>query len=103
MNPKDDEFTINWEDLKFLIQYANAGITSAGEYDQNSEHFRNLKAKINEIRCSCCDKIVQESGVCCPWDESHEADVFICYKCLSWITKKKIIYISEAVKKWRKL
>ena len=49
MNPKDEEFTINWEDLRFLIEYANAGITSAGEYDQNSEYFRNLKAKIKEI------------------------------------------------------
>ena len=49
MNPKDEEFTLNWEDLKFLIQYANSGIQSQGEYNPQSAHFLELKAKIKEI------------------------------------------------------
>jgi len=49
MNPKDEEFTLNWEELKFLIQYANSGIQSQGEYNPQSEHFLELKTKIKEI------------------------------------------------------
>ena len=49
MNQKDEEFTLNWEDLKFLIQYANSGIQSAGEYNPQSAHFLELKVKIKEI------------------------------------------------------
>ena len=49
MNPNDEKFTINWEDLKFLIEYANQGITLEAQYDQHSEHVLNLKAKIKKI------------------------------------------------------
>ena len=38
MNLKDEEFTINREDLKFLIEYANHGITLEGQYNPQSAH-----------------------------------------------------------------
>ena len=49
MNKEDEEFTLNWEELKFLIEYANSGIQSQGEYNPQSAHFLELKVKIKEI------------------------------------------------------
>lgn len=49
MNPNDEEFTLNWEELKFLIEYANSGVRFNTEYDPHSEHSETLKAMIKKL------------------------------------------------------
>ena len=49
MNPKDEEFTINWEDLKFLIEYANSGIRFQAEGGPKPDYVFDLEAKIQGL------------------------------------------------------
>jgi hypothetical protein len=49
MNPNDEEFTINWEELKFLIEYANSGIRFQAEGGPKSDYVFDLEAKIQGL------------------------------------------------------
>jgi len=49
MNPNDEKFTINWEDLKFLIEYANQGVMFSGQGAPKDDHILALETKIKKI------------------------------------------------------
>jgi len=49
MNPNDEEFTINWEDLKFLIEYANAGVLFQSQGAPKTDYVLDLEAKIQGL------------------------------------------------------
>jgi len=49
MNPDEEEFTINWDDLKFLIEYANSGVLFQSQGAPKDDHILALEAKIKEI------------------------------------------------------
>ena len=51
MNSNQEKFNINWEDLKFLLEYAEAAIKNEVSYDQmGSEHNKIIVAKIQELK-----------------------------------------------------
>jgi len=50
MNSNQEKFNINWEDLKFLLEYAEVAINDAASYDRSSEHSKMITAKIQELK-----------------------------------------------------
>jgi len=54
MNPNDEKFTINWEDLKFLIEYANQGVIKIkgleGKFDYKTRVQRDRQAVVMRRR-----------------------------------------------------
>jgi len=48
MNSNQEKFSINWDDLKFLLEYAQAAISSEASY--GSEHGKMIVARIQELK-----------------------------------------------------
>ena len=50
MNSNQEKFSINWEDLKYLIEHAEGSVSNEASYATSSEDKKRLLAKIQELK-----------------------------------------------------